>query len=123
MSYFDAGVALEMLERHEVTATYPSFVTIMQGLIYHPRTSRAPTSSAIKLMNSNLAVQPPAVAESIMRAMPHQALQVGSFGMTEAAGTVCTGSPNEPESLRITRLGRKPLPGLEVAHHQSGVGP
>jgi fatty-acyl-CoA synthase len=111
MSYFDAGVALQMLERHEVTATYPSFVTIMQGLIYHPNFA-ATNLKRVKLMNSNLAVQPPAVAESIMRAMP-QALQVGSFGMTEAAGTVCTGSPDEPESLRITRLG-KPLPGLEL---------
>jgi fatty-acyl-CoA synthase len=111
MSYFDAGVALDMLERYEVTATYPSFVTFMQGLIYHPNFART-NLARIKLMNSNLAVQPPAVAQSIMRAMP-QALQVGSFGMTEAAGTVCTGSPDEPDSLRITRLG-KPLPGLEV---------
>ena len=111
MSYFDAGVALQMLERHQVTATYPSFVTIMQGLIYHPNFA-ATDLKRVKLMNSNLAVQPPAVAESIMRAMP-QALQVGSFGMTEAAGTVCTGSPDEPEFLRITRLG-KPLPGLEL---------
>jgi fatty-acyl-CoA synthase len=47
-----------------------------------------------------------------MRAMP-QAIQVGSFGMTETAGTVCTGSPDDPEFLRITRLG-KPLPGLEL---------
>ena len=111
MSYFDAGIALDMLERYEVTATYPCFVTIMQGLIYHPNFTRT-NLSRIKLMNSNFAVQPPAVAESIMRAMP-QALQVGSFGMTETAGTVCTGSPEEAESLRITRLG-KPLPGLEV---------
>ena len=111
MSYFDPKVALEMLERYEVTATYPSFVTFMQGLIYHPNFPHTDLSR-IKLMNSNLAVQPPAVAEAIMRAMP-QALQVGSFGMTEAAGTVCTGSPDEPESLRTTRLG-KPLPGLEV---------
>lgn len=111
MSYFDPKVALEMLERYAVTATYPCFVTIMQGLIYHPDFQRTDLSR-VKLMNSNFAVQPPAVAESIMRAMP-QALQVGSFGMTETAGTVCTGSPEEPEALRITRLGR-PLPGLEV---------
>lgn len=111
MSYFDAGVALDMLERYQVTATYPCFVTIMQGLIYHPNFART-NLSRIKLMNSNFAVQPAAVAESIMRAMP-QALQVGSFGMTETAGTVCTGSPDEAETLRITRLGR-PLPGLEV---------
>jgi fatty-acyl-CoA synthase/long-chain acyl-CoA synthetase len=111
MDHFDPGVALKMLEQYKVTATYPCFVTIMQGLIYHPDFPRT-NLKRIKLMNSNFAVQPPAVAEAIMQAMP-QALQVGSFGMTEAAGTVCTGSPDEPESLRITRLG-KPLPGLEL---------
>jgi len=111
MGYFDAGVALEMLERYQVTATYPCFVTIMQGLIYHPNFASTDLRR-IKFMNSNFAVQPAVVAESIMRAMP-QALQVGSFGMTETAGTVCTGAWDEPESLRITRLG-KPLPGLAV---------
>lgn len=111
MGYFDAGVALKMLEEHKVTATYPSFVTIMQGLIYHPDFPKRDLSS-IRLMNSNFAVQPPGVAEPIMKAMP-AAIQVGSFGMTEASGTVSTGSPGEPQSQRITRLGR-PLPGLEV---------
>jgi len=111
MGFFDAGVALDMLERYAVTATYPCFVTIMQGLIYHPKFAAA-NLTRVRLMNSNFAVQPPAVADSIMQAMP-QALQVGSFGMTETAGTVCTGSPGEPEVLRITRLG-KPLPGLEL---------
>lgn len=111
MGYFDPGVALRMLEEHEVTATYPSFVTIMQGLIYHPDFAARDLTS-VRLMNSNFAVQPPGVAEPIMKAMPG-AVQVGSFGMTEASGTVSTGSPSEPESQRITRLGR-PLPGLEV---------
>ena len=111
MGYFDPGVALQMLAKYKVTATYPSFVTIMQGLVYHPDFAKTDLSR-IKLMNSNFAVQPPGVATPIMKAMP-QALQVGSFGMTEAAGTVCTGSWDEPESLRISRLG-KPLPGLEL---------
>jgi acyl-CoA synthetase (AMP-forming)/AMP-acid ligase II len=111
MGYFDPGVALQMLEEHKVTATYPSFVTIMQGLIYHPDFAARDLTS-IRLMNSNFAVQPPGVSEPIMKAMPG-AVQVGSFGMTEASGTVSTGSPSEPESQRITRLGR-PLPGLEV---------
>lgn len=111
MGYFDAGLALRMLEEYKVTATYPSFVTIMQGLIYHEDFATRDLSS-IKLMNSNFAVQPPGVAQPIMAAMPN-ALQVGSFGMTEASGTVTTGSPSEPEQQRITRLGR-PLPGLEI---------
>ncbi len=111
MDHFDAGVALKMLEEHKVTATYPCFVTIMQGLIYHPDFQKRDLSN-IRLMNSNFAVQPPDVAEPIMKAMP-AAVQVGSFGMTEASGTVSTGSPDETEARRITRLGR-PLPGLEV---------
>jgi fatty-acyl-CoA synthase/long-chain acyl-CoA synthetase len=111
MGHFDPGVALKMLEKYEVTATYPSFVTIIQGLIYHPDFPKTDLSR-IRLMNSNFAVQPPTVAPPIMKAMPN-ALQVGSFGMTETAGTVSTGSPDEPLQLRITRLG-KPLPGLEV---------
>jgi acyl-CoA synthetase (AMP-forming)/AMP-acid ligase II len=111
MGYFDPGVALKMLEDYRVTAAYPSFVTIMQGLIYHPDFPKRNLKS-LRLMNSNFAVQPPGVAEPIMEAMP-DAIQVGSFGMTEASGTVCTGSPDEPETQRISRLGR-PLPGLEV---------
>ena len=111
MGYFDAGVALKMLEKYRVTAMYPSFVTIMQGLVYHPSFADVDLSR-VKLMNSNFAVQPPGVSEPIMTAMP-QALQVGSFGMTEAAGTVCTGGWDETEARRITRLGR-PLPGLEL---------
>ena len=111
MGYFDAGVALKMLEEYKVTAAYPSFVTIMQGLIYHPDFPKRDLTS-LRLMNSNFAVQPPGVAEPIMAAMP-EAIQVGSFGMTEASGTVCTGSPDEAETRRISRLGR-PLPGLEV---------
>jgi len=111
MGQFDAGVALRMLEDYKVTVTYPCFVTIMQGLVYHPDFAKRDLTS-IRLMNSNFAVQPPGVAEPIMKAMPG-ALQVGSFGMTETAGTVSTGSPDEAESRRITRLGRA-LPGLEV---------
>jgi len=119
MGQFDAGVALRMLEEHKVTVTYPCFVTIMQGLVYHPDFAKRDLTS-IRLMNSNFAVQPPGVAEPIMKAMP-AAVQVGSFGMTETAGTVSTGSPDEPESRRITRLGRA-LPGLEVRIVRSGDG-
>ena len=111
MGHFDPGVALKMLEKYKVTATYPSFVTLIQGLVYHPDFKKRDLSR-IRLMNSNFAVQPPGVAAPIMEAMPN-ALQVGSFGMTEAAGTVCTGGWDESEDLRITRLG-KPLPGQEV---------
>ena len=111
MTRFDAGIALQMLEREKVTATYPCFVTIMSDLIYHPDFPKTDLSR-ITLMNSNFAVQPPAIAAAMLKAMP-QAIYVGTFGMTETAGTVSTSRLDDPLEQRIKRLG-KPLPGVEV---------
>ncbi len=111
MGYFEAGAALKMLAAEKVTATYPCFVTIMSDLIHHPD---FPTTdlSRITLMNSNFAVQPPGIAAAMLKAMPH-ATYVGTFGMTETAGTVSTSRLDDPLEERIQRLGR-PLPGVEV---------
>jgi acyl-CoA synthetase (AMP-forming)/AMP-acid ligase II len=111
MSYFDAGAALKMLEAERATATYPCFVTIMSHLIRHPD---FPTTdlSRITLMNANFAVQPPGIKDAMLEAMP-DAIYVGSYGMTETAGTVCTSELTDSLEARCTRLG-KPLPGLEV---------
>jgi fatty-acyl-CoA synthase len=111
MSYFDAGVALEMLEAERATATYPCFVTIMSDLIHHPNFSKTDLSR-ITLMNSNFAVQPPGIKDAMLEAMP-DAIYVGTYGMTETAGTVCTSELTDPLETRCTRLGT-PLPGLEV---------
>ncbi len=111
MGYFDAGVALHMLEREKATATYPCFVTIMSDLIYHKDFEKTDLSR-IRLMNSNFAVQPKGIAEAMMKVMPNT-VQVGTFGMTETAGTVTTSRLDDPLEQRINRLGR-PLPGLSV---------
>ena len=111
MGYFEAGAALKMLESEKVTATYPCFVTIMSDLIHHPDFATTDLSR-ITLMNSNFAVQPPGIAAAMLKAMP-QAIYVGTFGMTETAGTVSTSRLEDPLEERIGRLGR-PLPGVEV---------
>ncbi len=111
MTYFDAGQALKMLEQRQVTATYPCFVTIMSDLISHPDFARTDLSR-ITLMNSNFAMQPPGIKDAMLQAMP-QAIYVGTFGMTETAGTVTTSRLDDPLQQRVARLG-KPLPGLEV---------
>ncbi len=111
MSYFDAGIALEMLERERATATYPCFVTIMSDLIHHPDFPERDLSR-IRLMNSNFAVQPPAIKEAMLEAIP-DAIYVGTYGMTETAGTVTTSRLSDSLEARTTRLG-VPLPGLEV---------
>ena len=108
---FDAGVALDMLEHERATHAYPCFVTIMQDLINHPRFPSADLSR-VRLMNSNLAVQPRWIAEAMAKAMPG-AVQVGTYGLTEGVGTICTSRMDDPYELRTGRLG-VPLDEWEV---------
>ena len=111
MTYFDPAQALRMLEREQVTAAYPCFVTIMSDLLYHPDFAHTDLSR-ITLMNSNFAVQPPDIAAAMLHSLPG-AIFVGTFGMTETAGTVTTSRLDDPLEQRVKRLGR-PLPGVEV---------
>jgi acyl-CoA synthetase (AMP-forming)/AMP-acid ligase II len=108
---FEAGIALAMLEDEAASHTYPCFVTIMQDLINHPNFPRTDLSR-VRLMNSNLAVQPPWIAEAMAKAMPN-AVQVGTYGLTEGSGVICTSRPEDPYDLRIGRLG-VPLDEWEV---------
>lgn len=119
MSHFDAGVALAMLEDEGATATYPCFVTIMSDLIHHPDFPER-NLSRIKLMNSNFAVQPAAIRDAMLEAIP-DTIYVGTYGMTETAGTVTTSRLDDSLEARTTRLG-VPLPGLEVRIAGKDVG-
>jgi acyl-CoA synthetase (AMP-forming)/AMP-acid ligase II len=109
--YFQAGEALRMMEEDGVTATYPCFWTIMSDLVDHPDFEKTDLSR-IKLMNANFAVQPPEIGEKMKKALPN-AVFVGTFGMTETAGTVTTSRLDATEEQRFTRLGT-PLSGMEV---------
>jgi fatty-acyl-CoA synthase/long-chain acyl-CoA synthetase len=109
--YFRAGEALQMMEREKVTATYPCFWTIMSDLVDHPDFEKTDLSR-IKLMNANFAVQPPEIGKKMKKALPN-AIFVGTFGMTETAGTVSTSRLDDSETQRFTRLGT-PLSGMEV---------
>jgi fatty-acyl-CoA synthase len=109
--YFQPGEALRMMEEENVTATYPCFWTIMSDLVDHPDFEKTDLSR-VKLMNANFAVQPPEIGEKMKKALPN-AIFVGTFGMTETAGTVTTSRFDATEEQRFTRLGT-PLSGIEV---------
>lgn len=100
---FDAGLALEMLEREKATHAYPCFVTIMQDLIAHPRFATTDLSS-VRLMNANFAVQPDAIRDAMSAAMPHT-IMVGTYGLTEGSGTICTSRITDSWEARGWRLG------------------
>ena len=101
--HFDAGIALEMLGREGATIAYPSFVTIMQDLISHSRFASVDLSK-LRVMNSNFAVQPDWIRDAVCAAVPHT-IQVSTYGLTEAAGTVTTSRLQDPWSLRTGRCG------------------
>lgn len=109
--HFEAGVALNMLGCEGATVAYPSFVTIMQDLITHPN---FPTTdlTKLRLMNSNFAVQPAWIKDAVSKAMPHT-VQVGTYGLTEGAGTITTSNIDDTYDLRTGRLG-VPLDEWEV---------
>ena len=109
--HFDAGQALDMLGREGATIAYPSFVTIMQDLINHPTFKKADLSK-LRVMNSNFAVQPAWIKDAVVAAMPHTT-QVGTYGLTEAAGTVSTSRLSDSFEVRTGRCGY-PLDEWEV---------
>ena len=109
--YFEAGTALAMLERERATVAYPSFVTIMQDLITHDSFPQTDLST-MRLMNSNFAVQPEWIKHAMVKAMP-SIIHVGTYGLTEGAGTICTSRLEDSFELRTTRLG-VPLDEWEV---------
>ena len=101
--YFDAAMALDMMGREKATIAYPSFVTIMQGLITHENFKTTDLSS-LRVMNSNFAVQPDWIRDAVVAAMPHT-IQVGTYGLTEGAGTVSTSRLTDSFEARTTRCG------------------
>lgn len=111
MPRFDAGLALDLLEAEGVTINYAAFWPIIADLIDHPDFATRDLS-AIRLMNSSLAMQPEPARQILARAMPN-AFQVSTYGLTEAAGTVSTSRLGDSYEARIARLGT-PLEGLEV---------
>lgn len=108
---FDAEVALSMLETEKATHAYPCFVTIMQDLIEHPKFSETDLSS-VRLMNANFGVQPDWIRDAMVKAMPHT-IMVGTYGLTEGSGTICTSRTTDPWEARGWRLG-VPLDEWEV---------
>ncbi len=111
MHFFDAGTALSMIERERATVTYPCFGTFIADMIFHPDFPKRDLSS-VRLMNSNLAMQPETSRDALREKLP-QSIQVGTYGMTETTGTVTTSCPEDSYEERTTRLGR-PLEGLAV---------
>lgn len=107
----EPGPGLELMTRERATIAYVLFQTIITDLLQHPSFATNPPAH-VRLMISNLALQPAWIADWLARAMPG-AVQIGTFGLTESVGAACTHAPGDPPNDRLRRLG-KPLPGVRV---------
>jgi fatty-acyl-CoA synthase/long-chain acyl-CoA synthetase len=107
----EPGPGLELMTRERATIAYVLFQTIITDLLQHPSFATNPPAH-VRLMISNLALQPAWIADWLARAMPG-AVQIGTFGLTESVGAACTHGPGDPAEDRLRRLGR-PLPGVRV---------
>lgn len=117
--HFDAGECLRQIERERATMLFLPFVTFHLAMIDHPDWDKVDMSS-VKLMNSCFVMMPERVANAYREKMP-DALQVGTFGMTEATGIVTTGGYDMDPELGFTKLGF-PLAGVEVRIVDLGSG-
>jgi acyl-CoA synthetase (AMP-forming)/AMP-acid ligase II len=109
--HFDPGESLRQIEAEKATMVFLPFVTFHQAMIANPGWESADMSS-VRLMNSCFSQMPKSVGDAYRAKMPN-ALQVGTFGMSEASGIVSTGGYDMDPELGFEALGY-PLKGISV---------
>lgn len=100
MNRVEAGAALRMLERERATVAFPSFPTVTNELISHPRFPHADLSRLRRINN----VAPVEMLRRFQDAFP-QAVQTGAYGLTEACGVISFNHPQEDLDTRLTTCG------------------
>ena len=108
MTHVEAGVALMMMERDRVTVAFPSFPTITNEIINHPKFAET-NLSALRRINN---VAPIEMLRRFQDAFP-QAVQTGAYGLTEAGGVISFNHPEESLDERLNTCG-VPFPGIDV---------
>jgi fatty-acyl-CoA synthase len=109
--HFDPGESLRQIAAEKATMVFLPFVTFHQAMIAHPDWDKTDMGS-VRLMNSCFSQMPQAVGDAYRAKMPG-ALQVGTFGMSEASGIVSTGGFDMDPQLGFEALGY-PLKGVSV---------
>ncbi|NMG41689.1 AMP-binding protein [Chelativorans sp. ZYF759] len=108
VSRFEAGAALEEIERTRATIAYPAFSTITTAMMAHPDFA-ARDLSVLRLV---LNVGPPDLLRKFQAAFP-RAVQVSCYGLTECGGLSCYNELDETLEQRVTTSGR-PIDGVEA---------
>ncbi len=116
VGFFEAGTALDQLERERVTIAFPAFELIWLAVLDHPRFPEADLGALRLVINVG-------VPERLVRMQERvpQAVQISVLGMTESCGSMCMGQATDSLESRTTTSGR-PLPGMELRVVDPGTG-
>ena len=102
-SHFQAGPALEEMERTGATICYSAFPALTAGLIDHRDFNRRNLSRLRLMIN----IGAPEMLRKFAEAIP-QAMQIGCYGLTESGGISTMTSTHDTDEQRVERVG-KPL--------------
>ena len=105
---FDAGAALDQLERERCTIAFPAFETIWLAVLDHPRCESTDLSALRIVINVGV----PERLRQMQERMPGK-VQISTFGCTESCGHICIGDLDDPLDARATTAGRV-LAGMEL---------
>lgn len=106
--FFDAGRALDLMERESVSVAWPWFPAILQPLLDHP----AFDAQRLAALRKVLLIAPPTLVDRAQRTFP-DAEFMQACGMTETAGIFALCAPDETPEQRAISQG-KPVPGIAV---------
>lgn len=106
--FFDAGRALDLMEREKVSVIWPWFPAILLPLLDHPEFA----AHRLAAVRKALLIAPPTLVERAQRTFP-AAEFMQACGMTETAGIFALCAPDETPEQRAVSQG-KAVPGIDV---------
>ncbi|MES2261727.1 MAG: AMP-binding protein [Pseudomonadota bacterium] len=115
-AYFEPGRALELMSKEGVTAAWPWFQAVVQGLLDHPAFDPA----RLAALRYVIVIGPPALIGRMQAVLPGAEIIQGC-GMTETAGIFAISDRDTPAALRASTQG-KMVPGMDVRIVDPGSG-
>jgi HIP---CoA ligase len=110
LAVFDAGRALDCIERERITVL-PGPPTIYQSLLAHESLPRRDLSS-LRLAVTGAASVPPVLITRMRRELKFESV-LTAYGLTESTGVV-TVCPHDADDVTVATRCGVPIPGVEV---------
>jgi fatty-acyl-CoA synthase len=108
MGHFEPEDALALVENEDVTAMFPAFPALTEGMLSSPHYR----TESFRRVRTVFTVAPTPALRSMQQRMPHTRL-VNAYGMTEFGGSVVMVSPEDEDDVRLGTQG-PPFPGIEI---------